>query len=80
MLTMFRYTIERMIHGMKASYNDITPWKHSGILEVLGADPKESKTFQVKTRVELERLLSDEKFSSAPYIQVLHHPSFYGLF
>ena len=25
------YTIERLIHGEKAGYNDIQPWKHSNI-------------------------------------------------
>lgn len=65
------YTIERMIHGMKAGYNDITPWKHTQLLDVLGADPEKSKSIQVQTRTELEKLFHDEEFASAPYIQLV---------
>ncbi|KAI9794671.1 MAG: Pyruvate decarboxylase 1 [Candelina submexicana] len=63
------YTIERYIHGMDASYNDIQPWKSKDLLAVFGADRKESKTFQVKTKKELHDLFNDEEFSGAPYIQ-----------
>ncbi|KAI5806317.1 thiamine diphosphate-binding protein [Geopyxis carbonaria] len=65
------YTIERLIHGMTASYNDITPWKHTKLLDVFGADPKQSKSIQVQTRTELEKLFHDEEFASAPYIQLV---------
>ncbi|TGZ85020.1 pyruvate decarboxylase [Ascodesmis nigricans] len=70
------YTIERMIHGMNAGYNDITPWKHTKLLEVLGANTHTAKSYQIKTRMELERLLADDKFSSAPDIQLveIHMP------
>jgi len=64
------YTIERMIHGMDAAYNDITPWKFTRLLDVFGADPAKSKSHQVRTKAELEALLGDEQFSSCPYIQV----------
>lgn len=36
-------------------------------MPVFGA--KEYKTFQVKTRTELDELLADETFAAAPYLQ-----------
>ena len=64
------YTIERYIHGMDAAYNDIQPWKFKDLLDVFGADPDNSKTFQIRTKSELNQLLSDEEFAAAKYIQV----------
>ena len=55
---------------MDASYNDIQPWKFKDLLPVFGADPNDSKTFQVKTKKELDDLFKDEDFSAAKYIQV----------
>ncbi|MCJ1226353.1 Pyruvate decarboxylase 1 [Toensbergia leucococca] len=63
------YTIERMIHGMTASYNDIQEWHYKDLVSVFGADPKHSKTFQVKTKQELHDLFNDKEFSAAPYLQ-----------
>ena len=64
------YTIERMIHGMDAVYNDIQQWHYKDLVAVFGADPEKSKTFQVKTKQEAENLFNDKEFSSAPYLQV----------
>lgn len=64
------YTIERMIHGMDASYNDIQQWHYKDLVAAFGADPKNSKTFQIKTKQEAENLFNDKEFSSAPYLQV----------
>lgn len=63
------YTIERYIHGMDASYNDVQEWKYKDLVAAFGAKPDKYKTYQVKTRQELEALFHDEKFSSAPYLQ-----------
>ncbi|MCJ1285776.1 Pyruvate decarboxylase 1 [Xylographa opegraphella] len=63
------YTIERFIHGMDAEYNDIQEWKYNDLLDVFGADPNKSKTYQVRTKQELHDLFNDKHFSSAPYIQ-----------
>jgi pyruvate decarboxylase len=63
------YTIERYIHGMDASYNDVQEWKYKDLVTAFGAKPDKYKTYQVKTRQELEALFHDEKFSSAPYLQ-----------
>jgi len=65
------YTIERMIHGMNAGYNDITPWKHMQLLEVFGAPPNQRKNYQVKTKGEVEELFMNEEFSKAPCIQLV---------
>ena len=59
-----------MIHGMEATYNDIQPWNHTGLLNVFGADPSDAKSYQCASRTALENLFKDEKFSSTPYIQV----------
>lgn len=65
------YTIERYIHGMEASYNDIPAWKHTAILDTFGADPAKSKSHQVKTKTEVDELFKNEEFSAAPYIQLV---------
>ncbi|KAL6721018.1 hypothetical protein ACLMJK_000118 [Lecanora helva] len=63
------YTIERYIHGMDASYNDIQEWHYKDLVHVFGADPQKSKTYQVKTKQEAENLFNDKNFSAAPYLQ-----------
>lgn len=65
------YTIERYIHGFESAYNDIGSWKHTELLSTFGADPKKSKSWQVKTKQEVNDLFNDKEFSSAPYIQVV---------
>jgi len=65
------YTIERLIHGMNAGYNDITSWKHTKLLDVFGADPEKSRNYQARSKAELQNLLTDEHFSSAPCIQLV---------
>lgn len=65
------YTIERLIHGMNAGYNDITSWKHTKLLDVFGADPEKSRSYQARSKAELQKLLTDEHFSSAPCIQLV---------
>ena len=63
------YTIERYIHGMDASYNDIQTWKYKDLVSVFGADPKKSKTYSVKTKQEAEDLFRDTEFAAAKYLQ-----------
>lgn len=70
------YTVERLIHGMDASYNDVQSWKYKDLVDAFGGTPKDSKTFQVKTKVEAENLLTDKEFASAPYLQVISTPFF----
>lgn len=63
------YTIERYIHGMDASYNDVQEWKYKDLVPTFGAKSDRYKTYQVKTRQELENLFHDDTFVSAPYLQ-----------
>ena len=55
---------------MDANYNDIQEWKYKDLVDVFGADPKHSKTYQVKTKQEAEDLFNDKEFCAAPYLQV----------
>ena len=64
------YTIERLIHGMDASYNDITPWQHTLLLQLFGAPAAQQRSYQVRTKKELEELLTNDEFNSTPVIQV----------
>lgn len=57
------FTIERLIHGMKAEYNDIFKWKYTEVPATFGATEKQVKTFVVKTKDELEKLLTDKDFN-----------------
>lgn len=54
---------------MDATYNDIQQWKYKDLISVFGADPKKSKTYQVKTKQEAEDLFNDKEFSCAPFLQ-----------
>ncbi|MCJ1236134.1 Pyruvate decarboxylase 1 [Varicellaria rhodocarpa] len=65
------YTIERYIHGMDAVYNDVQEWKYKDFILAFGADPKKSRTYQVKTKQEAHDLFNNKNFSSAPYIQLV---------
>ncbi|KAF2972013.1 hypothetical protein GQX73_g1536 [Xylaria multiplex] len=57
------YTIERFIHGMEASYNDVATWKYKDLGTVFGGSPKTVKSYAVHTPAELETLLADEDFA-----------------
>lgn len=65
------YTIERKIHGENATYNDITSWNHTALFSVFGCPLSEQKTYQVRTRTELESLFKKEDFSRADKIQMV---------
>ena len=54
---------------MDAEYNDIQEWHNKDLLAVFGADPKASKTYQIKTKQACHDLFNDKTFSDAPYIQ-----------
>ncbi|KAL8698527.1 MAG: hypothetical protein Q9201_006524 [Fulgogasparrea decipioides] len=59
------YTIERYIHGMDASYNDISQWKFKDLVPIFGGTAENSQTYQVKTKQEAEDLFNDETFAQA---------------
>ncbi|ODV78223.1 pyruvate decarboxylase [Suhomyces tanzawaensis NRRL Y-17324] len=63
------YTIERLIHGMNATYNDIQPWNNLGILPLFNA--KRYEAIRVATTGELDRLFADEKFGTPDRIRMI---------
>ncbi|KAK7180704.1 hypothetical protein DPSP01_013739 [Paraphaeosphaeria sporulosa] len=58
------YTIERFIHGMKDSYNDIQEWKYKDLPAAFGASKDQYQTYRVETKKEVEELFMDKEFSS----------------
>ncbi|KAF4995663.1 pyruvate decarboxylase [Fusarium heterosporum] len=62
------FTIERFIHGMDAVYNDINNWKFKDLVSVFGGE-KTCKTFQIKTKSELNALMTDKEFNAAECLQ-----------
>ncbi|EAZ63682.2 pyruvate decarboxylase [Scheffersomyces stipitis CBS 6054] len=63
------YTIERLIHGKSASYNDIQPWNHLSLLRLFNA--KKYQNVRVSTAGELDSLFSDKKFASPDRIRMI---------
>ncbi|QRV88375.1 pyruvate decarboxylase [Ceratobasidium sp. AG-Ba] len=67
------YEIERCIHGPKRFYNEIQTYNHQLLLKLLsnpdGSQP--TRTYQIKTQEELERLLNDETFNKRDCIQLV---------
>ena len=62
---------------MDANYNDVQEWKYKDLVDVFGADPAKSKTYQIRTKREAENLFQDGDFASASRLQVSHSGSFY---
>lgn len=62
------FTIERFIHGMEAEYNDINNWDYKGLVDVFRGE-KTAKKFVVKTKDELNALLTNKDFQAAPCLQ-----------
>jgi pyruvate decarboxylase len=63
------YTIERMIHGYKAEYNDIADWDYQALFKTFGPQFT-SRSYKVETPDELDKLLNDEDFIQAQVPQV----------
>lgn len=60
------YTIERLIHGMRARYNDVHPWRYLQSASYFGA-PENDESYPVTTRRvenwgQLMKLIQDEEF------------------
>ncbi|KAK9327184.1 thiamine diphosphate-binding protein [Lipomyces starkeyi] len=64
------YTVERLIHGMEASYNKVPYWDYSKICELFGPSVK-NKYYRIETAEELLKLLSDSEFNAAHCTQVV---------
>lgn len=63
------YTIERLIHGETASYNDIQPWKNLNLLDLFNA--KDSEAIRVSTVGEVEQLFQDPAFNENSKIRMV---------
>ena len=63
------YTIERFIHGMDATYNDIQPWHFKDLVNAFGAKQGESRTYQIRTKEQTNELFEDKQFGSANVLQ-----------
>lgn len=60
---------------MDAEYNDIQEWDNKGLVDVFGG-AKTSRKYVVKTKEELNKLLTDKDFIAAEKLQFveLHMP------
>ncbi|KAF5382607.1 hypothetical protein D9615_002967 [Tricholomella constricta] len=66
------YTVERYIHGKGRKYNDIINWGWTNLFKVFGdPDGKLSRTYTVRTKDDLSKLLEDKTFASADKIQLV---------
>ena len=63
------YTVERLIHGMEASYNTVPTWDYGALFQAFGPQFK-TKYHLVKTPDDLDALLTDTEFNAAGYAQV----------
>lgn len=54
---------------MDAVYNDVATWHYKDLVKTFGAKEGEYKTFQIKTKDEVNKLFADEQFNKADYIQ-----------
>lgn len=59
------YTIERLIHGMEAQYNDVQEFGYKDLPGAFGAKEGQAKSYVVKTKKEFKALLADAEFSDA---------------
>lgn len=64
------YTIERMIHGLHADYNDIQPWAHQKLLEVFHSK-EQYQNYRVSTIEELNKLWSDPEFNKPTKLRLI---------
>jgi len=57
------YTIERVIHGAKQKYNDISPWNYSHTLRLFGMSEEEVERsfFRAETKDELNDILAKQE-------------------
>lgn len=63
------YTIERLIHGETATYNDIQPWNNLQLLPLFNA--KDYETVRVSTVGELEGLFNNPAFNENSKIRMV---------
>ncbi|KAK4136211.1 pyruvate decarboxylase [Trichocladium antarcticum] len=63
------FTIERFIHGMEAEYNDVSRWHYTDVPTVFGASDKQVRKLVVKTKDQLEKMLTETEFNKAGGLQ-----------
>lgn len=63
------YTIERLIHGVNASYNDIQPWQNLEILPTFSA--KNYDAVRISNIGEAEDILKDKEFGKNSKIRLI---------
>lgn len=63
------YTIERLIHGMNATYNDIQPWNNLALLPLFNA--KDYDAIRVSTTGEVDNLFNDPAFCKNSKIRMI---------
>jgi pyruvate decarboxylase len=54
---------------MDAEYNNVTRWQYTEVPTVFGGSDKQARKFVVKTKDELEKLLTDKAFNEAGGLQ-----------
>jgi pyruvate decarboxylase len=67
------YTIERVIHGRKQTYNDIASWRNLQALNMFGATEDEvaKNTFSARTWGELETAMKSETLQKGKGVRML---------
>ncbi|KIO02700.1 hypothetical protein M404DRAFT_147308 [Pisolithus tinctorius Marx 270] len=66
------YNVERRLHGMYRKYNDIATWKYTSLLTTFGdIGGTASRSFTVRDKASLNRLLEDPEFAKANKIQLV---------
>ena len=73
------YTIERWIHGMEASYNDVAAWRYRDAARFFGASEESLQgrgeypvhTYRAATWGELEEVLGDERVKAGKGFQMV---------
>ncbi|RLP64633.1 hypothetical protein L150_03387 [Candida albicans Ca529L] len=63
------YTIEKLIHGLNAKYNNIQPWNHSQILSLFNA--KDSQSAKISTVGEADDLFRNKDFGVNSKIRLI---------
>jgi len=67
------YTIERVIHGARQSYNDIVPFNYKHMLPFFNMSPEEAQNsfHRAETKEELEAVLKLERVKQPTTVQVV---------
>lgn len=50
---------------MQQTYNDVGAWKYKDLVPAFGANEGTYQTYQIRTKDDVHKLLSDEDFASA---------------